>query len=376
VPSYKAPKAPGWACVPLVCCACGGNATQRAPEPAPTSTVPSTPDEPQPRGICTEISELPEQDGLDQISGCSEVGSFAILESTDLRSLRGLTRVNGSLRIYAPITSWEGLEELESVETLTLEGVLTATLPPNLKSIGRLELHHNPELTELGVASLAVSGINIVDNPKLTSLSGLMLPSETDRVWLSYNPNLTDLSFLADVVAADNLTFIAMPMRDLDALRSLRRAGSVNVGESPNLRNIDALAALEAINWFKLWENAVLTVAPTFPRITELDDLLVQDHPSLRTGPDFPTLQRGGDLVIVNNPVLERLDFAALTVINELHIVENATLSALGFLTVQKVSYLLRIVDNPRLPQRELASLLAATAAEASSEVRGNLSTP
>lgn len=348
----------------LAACACGGNAAHRAPEL----------DEARPTRLCGEITNLPDQDELDQVSGCSEVGGFIIVESTDLRSLRGLQRVNGALRIYAPITSWEGLEDLEAVETLTLENVLAATLPPGLKSVGRLELQHNPELTELGVSGLAVAGINIVDNPKLTNLSGLELPSETDRVWLAYNPSLTDLSFLENVVAADNLTFIGMPMRDLDVLRNLRRAGTLNVGENPNLQSIDSLAALETLNMFDLYMNAVLLEAPAFSNIKTLNEVNVQDSPSLRAGPDFPEVERFQDIVIANNPMLERLDFAAATSVSDIYVGENAVLSELGFLAIQQVSDALRIVDNPRLPQSELTSLVAAMAPDAISAVHGNLS--
>lgn len=189
---------------------------------------------------------------------CTEIRGNLILDGLpleDLRGLAGLSLVEGILVLKDNplLRSLQGLENLESVDIMTLQG--------------------NPELVDISaLEEVAFRGINVVGSPELADISALAgrteLPAglalaelgipdllalqdleETLRASFGMLPAVQSLAGLEALIAVEYLDIVAMSgLEDLQGLENLERVGlALRIVSNPGLTSLDGLENLESI---------------------------------------------------------------------------------------------------------------------------------
>ncbi|MBT5057837.1 MAG: T9SS type A sorting domain-containing protein [Gemmatimonadetes bacterium] len=267
---------------------------------------------------------LPPGDGPYHVTGSVYIH---LTDREDLRDLRHLRSVGDALRISASpqLLSLAGLEQLESVSSLTIDGC------PKLKSLSSLvNLAHAPRIELTGLDALAdlqglgsiqdLFQIDLKDNPSLASLQGLEGLAFVGRdLTINDNSSLRSLAALRRVESVGrSLEIVASPvLRDLDGLQSVRQVGSLVVRNNAILSNLDSL-------------EEVVTVGGR---------LAVSDNPRLVSIEGLRNLERvDGDLQLFKN-ALESLEGLRQLreVTDELQIVEDHITSLAGLRSLRRV---------------------------------------
>lgn len=251
------------------------------------------------------VIETPAQ--LDALAGCTDLpGDLSIVGPiTDLTPLASLAHVGGLLKldgrshVDSKLLSLAGLESLQSVGGLLIEGVWVTDLQP------------------LAGLTDVPGGVSIVENEALTSLSGLHnLTHVGGYLMVGHCPQLTDLAGLQALVRVDGDFYLqVLPIVDLHGLEALAEIGTP--GGAPvkvRLRELPQLASIEALNplWHDaqevtLGETALVDLGPLAGAV-ELRDLYLIDNPALASvdGLESLTLVHG-QLSLLGNDALTDL---------------------------------------------------------------------
>jgi hypothetical protein len=379
---------------------------------------------------------------LDELAGCEEVSGKLLIDAPDgvdldLSPLASLRRVRGELVIgcnpYVGTDSYcgpsversltlDGLESLESVASLTLGGLRVTSLAPlgNLRSIdNQLNIVNCGSLTSLeGLEGALLSTVSLQQNVQLSSLSGLTLAADAERVHIQGAPALTDLSALSPLESVSHLELREMPLRHLNMLSQLTSVDSLYLIQVPELNDLSGLSQirtvarlyldetglenldelpLESIAELDLSHNAALVEVdslgtllrlsrlsvigndrllrlPAFPNLTAIDWVDLEFNTALVEGPRFPNVEHmsSGTIAIANNPALLEIDgFANIDQAAAIEIRQNVQLARVNFGRLRTAGTL-RITCNLELPDSSLAPLLDVEVPSGERQLDGN----
>jgi hypothetical protein len=369
------------------------------------------------------------QADVDALSGCRELpGNLFIdlqegAESLSLAALAELEVVRGVLSIDGPLTSLVGLEALEQISGLSLEGLLVSDLTP-LRGLvtmerqpdyrrigGTIRIAGCDQLVDLaGLENLAAwESLSIESMLNLETLAGLQSPSRAETIEIRLAPRLSDVSALAGVeevsgfmlarTAVESLDDLRLEaaewlhlgqnhlLTDLDGLRRLRAVGSLEIQDNDALLRVE-LRSLDDFEAIWILDNAVLEAIPHYSasRGTFYRPLSggadtnyarfgrrlfeVGDNPQLRSvvlPTDFSDIEQ---IAIYRNTSLTALDLGFLRRSDGLSIQDNATLGSVLAPALQRVADL-AVKNNPALSVAPFANVQTFTR-----DVSGNLDEP
>lgn len=381
------------------------------------------------------------QDDLEELRGCTEVmGDLELhgFPGMDLTPLSALRIVRGNLYVgtqgplggspIGTISSLEGLEALEQVNSLTLSHLTVPDLSglSSLRAVafdplgpheegGLLYLRHNTALRDLsGLDSLTdFAQLATTDNAQLESLSGLRVPHTLRSVHLSNEPVLTDLSALGELTSIGELYLENTAITELDALQ-VKEAELIMLVNNDLLEHANSLSLLVNLRELAVAGNDRLQELPALENTNGFAILNVVGNAQLRSVPSFrsgiggglaigsltpvlgpssfqSTTYYGFDVFEVGmNPMLTRIDGmgsaplarqvaiydnARLTEVNlgpisslsVLHVVNNAALTSLQLTQPAQVAHL-TVQDNPLFSTAPLAGVQTL-----STQMSGNL---
>jgi hypothetical protein len=348
----------------------------------------------QSRPIPDEIIVNPQGNELAEAFAAQEAEaarSAQILEAGWLGSLHGLEalELTGQLRLFG--IAAPDLSAFESLRSLSDHPVPSDS--------GSLEIERAKNLLDLrGLESVTgISTLRISQNPLLQSLDGVELSARMESVTLQGNPQLTDLTALSSIDTIGSLTIIESGVENLDALVNLG-SGSATFIANPELSDVSGLADLELAQQVIFMSNPKLASIPEFLRLGGVEQFFVLDNAALRSvslnfqlafsttsldaaprfsgerpprivdreiesgsawfdisdNPQLENIAIRGNLTsalafeVSRNAGLSSIDLGSLRSLNVLSIAGNATLSEVALGDIQTVN-LLSVVDNPNL---------------------------
>lgn len=245
------------------------------------------------------------QADVDALNGCRELpGSLFIdlpegAESLSLAPLAELEAVRGVLAIEGPITSLAGLEALEQVSGLSLQGLLVSDLTPlrGLRTMlrqpdyrrigGAISIAGCHQLVDLqGLENLTVwDSLSITDMSGLVTLAGLQAPSRADSIEVSFAPQLSDVSALARVEEVGTFLLAATAVEGLDGFL-LQVADSVQIGANPTLASLDGLSRLMTVGILGIGDNDAL-LRVELPALDDFESITIVDNAVLEAVPQY-----------------------------------------------------------------------------------------
>jgi hypothetical protein len=363
--------------------ACEGGTEASKPEesrcpPPPATAAVSDLQRPVSR-VCAPEPLIDSQAQLDALEGC-EVFTTPVsiaVECADFRPLYALRVAEQGLAIDGglyPIASLDALAKLERAQ-LSLLRVLGSDLHwlSSLRSLdlgaersvlqsGRLTIRGCPELVSLAgldQLALAANGLEIEGNLRLETLSPLALPASAGAAHFVENPALRDLGALSAVEQLKSFALRGSAVETLDALGHLIRAGDVQVSSNPMLRDVNGLANLEQSGALMMVDNPALLRTPEFPRLATVQDIQLLNNAKLEAIGAFPILTTLPiRLEVTNAPALTDLAaWPALASVGGLVIARNERLVSLSLPGLSSVRGDLIIASNPLLPSASIAPL-------------------
>lgn len=338
---------------------------------------------------------------LSTLEGCEIIEGDLSIEGAGisaLNALHALRLVRGELGIRTLVgpdesepllRSLEGLESLESVGDLRLQGLIAENVDPlsNLTTLtdGWLFVRDCPNLTNLdGLSQLrGVAQLN-VDAPSLESLPPIEYSEELTHFSIS-GARLSQLP----AIGSNNLALLfisntALP--NLDAFSEVGLATEIRIDGNPELADIDGLDGLQAAEYLVVSNNPSLTRLPEFPVLGRLNSLTVQNNDRLASLSAFaaldphgmrltdelewpeprpeaviigdnavltsvalpPSWRGGSTLMIYDNPALTQIEFTAQLNFDRLSITDNPALTSVEVGALDAVDTL-EVRDNPLL---------------------------
>jgi hypothetical protein len=285
---------------------------------------------------------------------CKDLGGQIYIRGNDIVSLNGLNRVrsiNGDLNIDSCtlLGNLKGLDSLISVGNsiyIASNDALSGLKGlDNLKTVGwGLRISHNPLLTSLsGLDKLSSTGggLDISDNKGLISLNGLDNISSTSWIQILDNPKLTSIGSLKNVTSVDGnfgdlWIWNNCALESLDGLNNITSVGNGYLWIEGNtvLRDLKGLSRLKTIKGsLEIAYNPSLNNFAGLEYLTSVGfDLWLLNNDSIKNFKGLENLTLiGRDLWIFDNPSLaslKGLENIAPTSIKNLYISENASLSA------------------------------------------------
>jgi len=336
---------------------------------------------------------------LSALEGCEIIEGDLSIEGAGvsaLQPLHALRLVRGELGISTlsgtgepMLQSLEGLESLESVGDLRLQGLIADNVDPlsHLTALtdGWLFVRDCPNLTNLdglsqlrGVAQLNVDAPALESLPPIEysealthfSISGASLSqvpalgSNNLALLFISNTALPNLDAFSGVVTAIETRIDGNPeLVDIDGLDALEVAGSLLVSNNPNLTHLPEFPVLVRLNGLSVINNDSLVSLSAFaaldPHGTRLPDELEWPEPrpeaviigdnAVLTSVALPPSWRGGStLMIYDNPALTHIEFTEQLNYDRLSITDNPALTSVEVGTLDAVDTL-EVRDNPLL---------------------------
>jgi hypothetical protein len=404
--------------------------TPSRPEQVPSDTPIDRPlEEPPSQALCEPGGTFPgsiavsTQEQLEGLADCAQVdGDLTVsVVGSSLEPLLALQRVTGTLSIDGASTL-DALSSLSSVGSLVLERVAGSLAGlsrlRNIRGFGRgmLAISSMPTLRNLqGLESLeTLTTIRIEGNPVLFGLDGLRVPADLDALRVVGNPSLSSIGALGTLVSAQAIEISGNAIPNLNGLGSLREVeslallndsaltdtsqlgqlqsvgvlhlenlglttltlpsgfltlGTATIQNNPNLVDVDALGPLFGLTKLSVINNPSLLRLPAFV-VTEVEQVYVRENLLLASGPGFPSAVSIDALRISRNPSLTHLlGFANLATTRTIDISENAALIELnlGALTAARR---ISITCNTNLPEDSLEPLRSL---DGTVQIGGNL---
>jgi hypothetical protein len=362
--------------------------------------------EPTTDGACPAAGNIliTNQAELDALEGCTAIDGdlqIAPFPNADLRPLHALRSVSGWLNFRVPDgivdgptssrfaalnrEGWlalDGLEALESVGRLYIEGLASPSLVP----LSNLRVITSGDLTMTSCGGLrdlhgleGVAGVNLLQLhcDELESIAALRLAREMIGLQIQGGKNLSDLGSPEVTTVFYNVVLTGTGLRNLDALAKVSYVlGAVVIDNNPELTSVDGLNQLERAGSLNLHGNPQLSRLPAFDALNSLHTLRIHDNDRLSElsafsglrkadadqasdyWDDRSVLDRRPDVIqISDNPELRRLtiplrwDSGA-----RVSVLRNASLEHLSLGQLASVD-LLEIEANPLLSSVELAAL-------------------
>jgi hypothetical protein len=371
------------------------------------------------------------QDDVDHLAGCREVtGTLEITAwpGLDLAPLASLRQVGGWLDIEGALESLDGLDGLERVGELHLNGLDVTSLAP-LRNL--TEVSYEPAVSPWGFATIYIAdcahlidldgleNLAIWDEfylsrvPTLESLRGLVTSRENQRLYVSDAPSLRDIASLGGGVHLERIQLVNTGIEsfDIDQPLRLRRLELTN---NPALASVEALRAIQSVEELVIRDNDRLEQLPELPYLdVNLAILTIRDNDSLRSIPQwidpddgdflppenlgepgagdpffFPpefsmaeitgnpqlselalpsSFRFGGNVRIHDNPKLTTIHLGFLDSADDVSIANNPALAVVDIPVLETVDAL-HVVNNPRLPPSVFDNVRSF-----SSEMQGNL---
>jgi hypothetical protein len=366
------------------------------------------------------------QADVDALSGCRELPGDLFIdlqegaESLSLAPLAELEVVRGVLSIDGPLTSLVGLEALEQISGLSLEGLLVSDLTP-LRGLRTME--RQPDLRRIG-GTIRIAGcdplvdlaglenlsawesLSIDEMANLETLAGLQSPSRAEMIEVTFAPRLSDVSVLARVEEVSGFLLGSTAVESLEGFQ-LESAEWIHLGQNPMLTDLDGLGELHTVGILAIQDNdALLRVElpglDDFEAISILENAVLEavPHYSASSGTFFQPVDGGADadyyrlgrqlfevgdnpqltsivlptdnsdveqVAIYRNASLTALDLGFLRRANGLSIQDNAILASLAAPALERVADL-AVRNNPVLSVAPFASVQTFTR-----DVSGNL---
>src|SRR5262245_28549996 len=164
------------AAVALGLCACSGGVVDVGENQDPAALPPNS------RCLASDTIDGPiavqNQDQLEQLAGCATIRGDLVIVSypgTDLRPLRSLTTVEGVLALMRAHSGWPGIDIDRTVEPVEGEWLTSLAGLERLDSVGGLLLDGISATTFAPLASLrrVGEGIDLMRCPEVRDLRGL-----------------------------------------------------------------------------------------------------------------------------------------------------------------------------------------------------------
>lgn len=328
-----------------------------------------------------------------QLEGCREIrGNLQIrARLVDLRPLRSLEEVSGTLGIVRGPQALEGLESLREVQGLQLDSIQAVSLQPlaGLQRVRTLAVSGDmPQGNLRGLGGILNLRELRIENSSLTTLAGLAVPLRMSAIRITDSAT-SDLGALAGVtqIDADLALTNVQGLTTLNVFAGLVATRNLTLSNNPDLIHVDAVGQVGGLKNLFVIGNSKLERLPDLEATRDLDILQIMNNPALRNVPRFGPLTRFLQFGIQGNPALERAEFPALSAVAQslergafFAILENAALTQIsaagltdtGSLTIaanpalasaafpilQAVPGRLTIVDNAVLPGTSLGTLL------------------
>jgi hypothetical protein len=377
-----------------------------------------------------------DQAGLDELAGCEQItGNLEVapFEGATLAPLASLRRVGGTLELgglswllagpelseedFAEaerlqvilqrgwLDSLEGLEKLQSVFGLALQGVSAPDLHAlrALESIGPSEWYGNAS-GRLAVGSTQnlrdlsglenARGIGQIDvrGTQLESLDGLIVGDSLQSVALVASPRLRDIDALGSISTTGAFTIQETGIESLEGLAAWLATDQLTLWDNPALVDVSRIGQLQMVGNINLKNNDALTSLPSLARFELLDAIFIVNNDRLEEvdldlvnaqprgffdvgtfsrGFRFPTqrIEVQGNpnlrrfrlagthgladiqfLTVADNPALAQIDFPHLEKVDRLIVNSNATLSSIGIPALKTVDTL-EVMNNPALSE-------------------------
>ncbi|QRR01395.1 CBM96 family carbohydrate-binding protein [Dyadobacter sandarakinus] len=206
--------------------------------------------------------------------GCTVITSDLEISSssiTNLDGLRGITRINRSLKInYNPrLKSIEGLSSLTQIDA-------------------SINIEDNDSLLNLEGLQHLVSlqgSIRVVEHQRLTSLEGLRgMTRILGSMSIGSNPALTSLNGLNNVTRVRGVSIgLNDKLVDLNGLRRLKEVNSpFYIGKNKSLKSLKGLERLEiADDRIEITENTALTSISELAQLKTVSHITITNNPLL-----------------------------------------------------------------------------------------------
>ena len=278
---------------------------------------------------------------LDELDGCHVIEGDLVVQplfSPDLRPLHALQSVSGRLAFFdnerelrtpeeagesrsvsnSWLGSFEGLESLEQVGGLIIDGSAAADLQPLSKlrwlTEGTLSLSANSirDLAPLhdlqGIERLFVNGRD------LESIADLEFSSTITTLEITGN-NLGDLGGVRGVRrVSESVRIEATGLRDMSQFSSLEYAGQLLVVSNPHLEMLAGLESLTTVaGELAIQGNPVLEDLAGATGLRTAAVLAISNNPRLVRIPDFPNLALQSLAITFNDALTEVAEFSGLT---------------------------------------------------------------
>lgn len=270
-------------------------------------------------------------------AGCAQVTGDLLIEAADLPDIKGLsklTSVGGELIIKnnSELVTLEGLENLTSVgRGIRIEGNQALTSIQALSKIGgankatlqHITLRANPALTSLQglegveqVGQLILEGLDAMTS--LQGLEGLRTMGEGGQITLRALPALTSVAALGEL-NADPASLVLDGLDELASLQGLggmKKIGDLHIQRVGKITNLTALAPDYITGELIVRGNAALTslaglevmnyFSPNGP--LTLGELVIEANPELTTLEGLKNVSTvSGDILVHKNPKLTAL---------------------------------------------------------------------
>ncbi len=176
------------------------------------------------------------------------------------------------LDIFTPCPNFDGNITIEGEDITDL-----SALAPLQTITGSLEIDNCPILTTLnGLENFTSAGANLylINNDNLADISALNnLQAVGEEMAIVYNTFLTDLSPLSNLASVTNLILLDIPVTTLTGLENLTSVAFIFISNNPQLTDISALSNVPTfLTGLNIEFNPVLTNIDAFSHVTTISD--------------------------------------------------------------------------------------------------------
>jgi len=204
-----------------------------------------------------------------------------------------------------------------------------------------LVIENNPMLTDLNVLSnvIGMGSLEIIDNPALSTLTGIGPLSELSVLIVRNNPLLADLQNFVNTERLNSLYIINnAALNDLSGLDSLRFVGSGVFQNNDALSSLNGLQNISNISSIlKITSNQSLTDLSDLQNIVNINRLEIVSNQNLTSLSDLENLSTVEEIIIDENNILNDI-------------------SGLGNIDHNELDSL-RITNNPQLSTCNIESI-------------------
>lgn len=280
-------------------------------------------------------------------------GTLHISNQTDLGGIVKLKKVWGLNLVQNNITTLGGLAELEEISWLTISvnGQLTNAAFPKLatKDVQGIHITYNYSLVALTLPSvervspLGNDNITIVGNPLLKTLSIPNLKSVDKCGFIEISNTLLDnLNTFSN--ASGTLGTWGMTLVDNPSLTSVTGISNIVCTARLTIDQCTKLTSLQGINipadvtdWVTIRRNTLLTdITAVSNKLKSTGGLSVNENPALKQA-NFPLFVKG-NVAVKENGELTTVTFPAFTECDAIDINHNVKLATINMNALQKIN--------------------------------------